>query len=97
MYWVLMVLHPSSGHLNWYTTFDCSVVRVCLAGPFLRVHGQEDHGKRFSKEEILTNVSIMKKDSSLTNLRILEALLIKKHRPSINRKDEGFTRTLAVF
>ena len=66
-------------------------------GGAIRVHGQEDHGKRFSKDEILNNVTIMKKDSSPTNLRILEALLIKKHRPSINRKDEGFTRTLAVF
>ena len=63
----------------------------------IRTHGQDEHGKRFSKEEIMNNVSIAKKDSCPQNLRILEALLIKKHRPNINRKDEGFTRTLAIF
>ena len=63
----------------------------------IRSHGQDEHNKRFSKEEILNNATVMKKDSSPLNLRILEALLIKKHRPSINRKDEGFTRTLGIF
>ena len=58
---------------------------------------QDEHDRRPSKEEILRNTKILKRDTGLDNLRILEAILIKKHKPSINRKDEGITRTLAIF
>ena len=63
----------------------------------IREHGQDNHDKRFSKEDIINNTVIIKKDNCANNLRIMEAVLIKKHKPSINRKDEGRTRTLLIF
>ena len=61
------------------------------------IREQDIHDKRFSNKDIINNTVIMKKDSCANNLRIMEAVLIKQHKPSINRKDEGRTRTLLMF
>lgn len=63
----------------------------------IRLHGQDDHDRRFSKKEILENTAWLKKDTCASNLRILESIMIKKFKPSINRKDEGFVKTLSIF
>ena len=63
----------------------------------IREHGQDSHDRRFSKKEIIDNTTILKKNDNLENLRILESLLIKQFSPTINRKDEGFVRTLRIF
>ena len=68
-----------------------------LTNLLFREHGQDNHDRRFTKQEIINNTEIMKKDNCANNLRIMEAILIKKHKPSINRKDEGRTRTLMIF
>ena len=60
-------------------------------------HGFEVHNKRFSKDMILKSTKVIHKDRNVNNLRILEAIYIKEQRPSINLKDEGFTRTLSIF
>ena len=63
----------------------------------IREHGQDIHDKRFSKQDIFNNTVIMKKENCANNLRIMEAVPIKQHKPSINRKDEGLARTLLIF
>ena len=63
----------------------------------IREHSQDTHDRRFSKKEIIDNTTILKKNENLEDLKILESLFIKQQQPTINRKDEGFTRTLKIF
>jgi hypothetical protein len=63
----------------------------------IRTHGQDTHDRRFTKDEILQNTSIITKCRSDYDIRIMEALLIKERRPKINLKDEGITKTLYIF
>ena len=63
----------------------------------IREHAQDTHDRRFNKKEILDNTTIIKKNQNLEELKILESLCIKQQQPTINRKDEGFTRTLKIF
>ena len=46
---------------------------------------------------ILPDISILSKTSNKIDLILLEALLIKQHKPIINIQTDGFNRTLSIF
>ena len=64
---------------------------------FFRTHSEDIHDRRFSKDEILKNTTIITKCRNDYDLKILEALYIKEKKPRINLKDEGITKTLYIF
>ena len=63
----------------------------------IRKHHEMDHGIRTTKESILRNTKIIARASCRDDLLLLESLYIKLYKPIINRKDEGFVKTLKIF
>ena len=63
----------------------------------IKLHYQENHGRAISKEEMLINTKVLRRNRNADSLRLIEALLIKDECPLINRKDEGITKTLRIF
>ena len=63
----------------------------------IRKHHEEVHQKRVKYDEIILNTSILQRLRTRDDLLIMEAILIKEHRPIINLKDEGITKILKIF
>ena len=63
----------------------------------IRKHHEQEHGLRPTKHCILNNTKILRRGNNREDLMLLEALYIKEYVPIINRKDEGFTKTLKIF
>jgi hypothetical protein len=63
----------------------------------IRKHNEMIHGDRSTKETILKNTKIIAKANCRDDLLLLESLYIKLYKPIINKKDEGFVKTLKIF
>ena len=60
-------------------------------------HVRDVHKTDLTRENIVNNTKIIRRINDPIRLQIAESLLIKKHRPIINRQDTGFTRKLQLF
>jgi hypothetical protein len=63
----------------------------------IKKHYKETHNRNITGSEMAQNVSILAKLNSKQELQILEALLIKQHRPFINIQTDDFNNTLKIF
>jgi hypothetical protein len=63
----------------------------------IKDHHQTKHGNKPSHDEILTNTKILKRGKDRYELLIIEALLIKESRPTINLQFDGFPSILKKF
>ena len=55
------------------------------------------HDRRYVAREVLQSVDVIGRGNYREELLILEALLIKQHKPTLNRQEEGRDRVLNVF
>ena len=62
----------------------------------IRLHLHEQHNEG-AKNLTTENFTIIFNERQKSNLQIAEAILIKKHKPIINRRLEGLTRKLFIF
>ena len=63
----------------------------------IKRHHKETHLENITGSMILPDISILAKTSNKIDLIILEALLIKQHKPIINIQTDDFNRTLNIF
>ena len=63
----------------------------------MKKHHRETHFENITGSMILPDISILAKTSDKINLILLEALLIKQHKPIINIQTDDFNRTLTIF
>ena len=63
----------------------------------IRKHNEEKHDRRLRTAEILQNVQVLFSSKDRQDLILAEALLIKKHQPTINSQREGEVRVLSIF
>ena len=60
-------------------------------------HHQEVHHATLTRKELVHNTKIIRTERDTYLLSILESLLIKKVKPSINNQMTGTHRTLKLF
>ena len=63
----------------------------------IREHQIGTHHSNLTREHIMNNTSILRKQNDINRLLINEAILIKLEKPEINRQDTGISRTLKLF
>ena len=63
----------------------------------IKRHHRETHLENIRGSMILPDISILARTSNKIDLIILEALLIKQHKPIINIQTDDFNRTLNIF
>ena len=63
----------------------------------IKRHLNEKHNIRLNKNEMICNVEILGKNNNFGYLRMLEAILIKDHKPNLNSQDEGCDKLLKIF
>ena len=63
----------------------------------IKSHLKKEHKRNIGYKEILDNIKVIFRSPFVTDLLIAEALLIKKHKPSINQQEEGSFKILQVF
>jgi predicted GIY-YIG superfamily endonuclease len=81
-----------------YTT--CTLSRRLtnhLQSGSIKEHFESTHNSKITRAEIVDNTTIRFFERDTSRLRILEALVIKFEKPSINSQFTGFTRTLSLF
>ena len=60
-------------------------------------HALEKHGRKITRAEIVTMTKTRYYQNDVRRLETLEALIILREDPWINRQDTGKTRTLKLF
>ena len=60
-------------------------------------HTDQEHNLKISREMMVSNCTVLYKESNIYKLEILEALLILKKGPLINKQDTGRLRTLKLL
>ena len=84
-----------------YIGFTTNTMKIRMQQHFttgaIRKHHELEHGIRPTKYCILNNTKILRRGNTREDLMLLEALCIKQYVPIINRKDEGFIKTLQIF
>ena len=63
----------------------------------IREHQIGTHHSNLTREHIVNNTSILRKQNDINRLLIKEAILIKLEKPEINRKDTRIARTQKIF
>ena len=63
----------------------------------IKKHFEQTHMRNITGSQMTRNVSVIARRREKEDLSILEALLIKRLNPSINRQSNDFGRTLKVF
>lgn len=89
---------------------QCKIAHACYIGhttttvkermkqhSSIKRHHKEVHQTNITGTKMLENVTVMTKLHNKRDLIIMEALLIKQHKPIINIQTDDFNRTLKVF
>ena len=63
----------------------------------IKKHFEQTHKRNITGSEMFKNVSVLARRREKEDLSILEALMIKRLNPTINRQCNDFGRTLKVF
>ena len=63
----------------------------------IREHEIGTHHLNLTREHIVNNTLILRKQNDINRLLINEVILIKLEKPEINRQDTGISRTLKLF
>ena len=61
------------------------------------IHALEKHGRKITRQEIVAMTKPRYFQNDVKRLETLEALIISKEDPLINRQDTGKTRTLKLY
>ena len=68
-----------------------------LTNGAIREHQIGAHHSNLTREHIVNNTSILRKQNDINRLLVNEDILIKLENPEINRQDTGISRTLKLF
>ena len=78
----------------------CSLSRrlsMHLQNGAIKEHFEQKHGRKITRSEIVDNTVIRYIEHDFHRLVLLESLLIKFEKPTINLQDTGFKRVLSLF
>ena len=89
--------HPSQTYVGHTTTTLKQRMTTHAQNGSIRKHNEEKHDRRLRTAEILQNVQVLFSSKDRQDLILAEALLIKKHQPTINSQREGEVRVLSIF
>ena len=62
-----------------------------------KIHAKENHNYTLKRDELVNNTEIIYHNSDFHRLQIMEAFLILKNNPIINRQSTGIHRTLKLY
>ena len=79
-------LLPKSGYIGYTTTSLSRRLTMHLQSGGPQQHTQTEHDTRLTRQEIVSNTSIVAKASDRRRLVALEAIYIRERDPSINRQ-----------
>ena len=88
---------PNQSYIGYTTTSIKQRMTSHAQNGSIKNHNLNQHNSRISTNDIIDQIKILFNAPNKTDLRIAEALLIKKHNPSRNNQSDTFTRTLQVF
>ena len=60
-------------------------------------HTRSHHRNTLTRDMLVNNTKIIRRENDKTRLHIYEALIIQQQNPVINMQDTGYTRTLKLF
>ena len=60
-------------------------------------HTRDAHNTNLTRDMLVKNTKILKKEIDTNRLHIYEALLIRKRKPIINNQNTGIIRILKLF
>ena len=63
----------------------------------IQEHTRDKHNINLSRENLVKNMKIIRKENDINRLHIYEALLIRKTKPAINNQNTGTIRILKLF
>ena len=72
-------------------------ITMHLQNGALSSHATSSHGESVNREQIVSNIKIIRQEHDINRLMILEALYIKEFNPKINRQHTGKSRTLYLL
>ena len=79
-------LLPTSGYIGHTITTLSRRLTMHLQSGGPQQHTEEKHGARLTRQEIVTNTSILARSPNWRRLVALEAILIREKDPTINRQ-----------
>ena len=89
--------NPSETYIGQTTTSLKQRMTTHAQSGSIRNHNEEKHNRRPRTAEILQQIEVLYSSNDRQDLILAEALLIKKHRPTINSQREGEVRVLSIF
>ena len=90
--------HLSNSSYTGFTTTTLSRrLTMHLASGAIKDHCNGSHNSRITREQIVANTKIIRREHDENRLQITEAILIQSTNPAINRQSTGRTRTLKLF
>ena len=88
---------PNSSYIGFTTTSLSRRLTMHLASGAIKDHCNQSHGCIITREQIVANTKIIRKEQDENRLQITEAILIQSWNPALNRQSTGRTRTLKLF
>ena len=90
--------HLSNSSYTGFTTTTLSRrLTMHLASGAIKDHCIQSHNHRITREQIVANTRIIRREHDENRLQITEAILIQSTNPALNRQSTGRTRTLKLF
>ena len=83
-------------YIGMTTTTLSRRLTMHLASGAPKLHSQDDHQTTLTREMLVNNTKIIDKQTDFSRLKILEALLIMKHKPILNGQNTGTDRILKL-
>ena len=62
-----------------------------------KTHTEEQHNMALTREIMVNNTKIIRREDDPRRLKIYEALLIQQKQPSINNQETGYAQTLKLY
>ena len=89
--------NPSGIYIGQTTTSLKQRMTTHASNGSIRYHNEEKHNRRPRIAEILQQIEVLYSSTDRQDLILAEALLIKKHQPTINSQREGEVKVLSIF
>ena len=86
----------NNSYIGYTTTTLSRRLTMHLAGGAPRHHCKTAHNKSITRDILVSNTKILKVESDVGRLEIMEALLIQQKNPELNKQDTGRIRTLKL-
>ena len=90
-------LRPKEYYVGYTQTTLSRRLTMHLGKGAIKDHSEQEHQATMTRDAIVKNTEIIRRESNAIRLQIAEAIIIMIDDPHINRQDTGKARTLKLF